>query len=91
MKYYAVFLKVNDTEIAKKHHEEHIDYVQQLCREKKIQLIGKLVGEGGLIIFQADSMKTVESWLAKDPFIIHGARTYELYEWHMKSAAEYVL
>lgn len=91
MNYYAAILKVKDAEKAEKYQEAHLDYVKQLCREGKIYLIGKLVREGGLIVFQADNMASVESWLMEDPFIKHGARAYDLYEWHMQTADEYLL
>jgi uncharacterized protein YciI len=90
MKYFVVFLKANDIEAANKYHEAHVEYVNKLCEEKKIHLVGKLVDAGGLIVFQADNKEKVESWLAQDPFIVHGARTYELYEWHMHTAEQYL-
>lgn len=90
MAYFAVFLRVADREVAATYHEEHVQYVKQLCKEEKIHLVGKLIDAGGLIIFQADQKETVEAWLAEDPFIIHGARTYEIFEWDMKMAAEYL-
>lgn len=91
MHYFAVFLKVADRDAAAQYHEEHVSYVKQLCKEEKIHLVGKLVDVGGLIIFQADKIERVEDWLATDPFIIHGARSYEIYEWDMKTAAEYLV
>ena len=90
MAYFAVFLQVADSEVAKKYREDHIEYVQRLCKEGKIHLVGKLHGAGGLIVFKAESKEEVEEWLHKDPFIIHGARTYELYEWDMHTATQYI-
>ena len=40
--------------------------------------------------FQAENKKEVETYLAGDPFIIHGARTYEIFEWDMKTAEQYL-
>lgn len=91
MKYFAVLLKGKDADAAKQYHEAHVNYVKQLCEEKKIHLVGKLIDAGGLIIFKAEEKEQVEAWLAKDPFIIHGARTYEIYEWNMKTAEEYLV
>lgn len=55
MKYFVVFLKANDIEAANKYHEAHVEYVNKLCEEKKIHLVGKLVDAGGLIVFQEDN------------------------------------
>ena len=52
MKYFAVLLKGKDADAAKQYHEAHVNYVKQLCEEKKIHLVGKLVDAGGLIIFK---------------------------------------
>lgn len=90
MKYFAVFLKVKDKKVAEAYFDSHIKYVKQLCKDGTIHTIGGLVGEGGLIIFQAETKEDVEDILAKDPFIKYGARSYELYEWKMQTAEEYI-
>lgn len=90
MRYYAVLLKVADSEVAKKYRTEHIAYVEQLCKEEKIHLIGGLKGKGGLIIYEAEGREDVEKWVEQDPFVIHGARMPEIYEWDMHTAAQYI-
>lgn len=90
MKYFAVFLRVADAEVAKTYREEHVGYLQQLCREKKIHLVGGLNGKGGLVIYQAKGIEDVEEWVNKDPFVVHGARIPEIYEWDMHTATEYI-
>lgn len=88
--YFAVFLKVKNREVAVKFRDDHINYVKKMCQEGNIHLVGGLADAGGLIIFQAKEKKTVEHWVAQDPFVIHGARTYEIYEWDMQTAEEYL-
>ncbi len=90
MKYFAVFLKPADKEVAKRLKDEHIAYVKTCCKEGKIHLVGKLVDAGGLIVFRTETKEEVEAYVAGDPFVRHGARTYEIYEWDMKTADEYL-
>lgn len=90
MKYFAVLLRVADADVALKYRPEHVAYLQQLCKEGKIYRVGGLMGKGGLVIYQADSIETVEEWVANDPFVEHGARTPEIFEWEMSTAEEYI-
>lgn len=90
MAYFAVMLKVADAEVAKKYRPEHVAYLQQLCKEGKIYRVGGLMGKGGLVIYKADSIETVQEWVANDPFVEHGARIPEIYEWEMSTPEEYI-
>jgi len=90
MNYFAVLLRVADAEVAKQYRAEHVRYLQQLCKEDKIHLVGGLMGKGGLVIYKADNIGTVEELVANDPFVEHGARTPEIYEWEMSTPEEYI-
>lgn len=90
MKYFAVLLRVADADVALKYRPDHVNYLQQLCKEDKIYRVGGLMGKGGLIIYKAESIEQVEEWVHKDPFVIHGARKPEIFEWEMSTPEEYI-
>lgn len=84
MKTFAVFLPMLDEEKSKQYRPEHLDYLSKMRDEGKILTYGRFVdGAGGLVIYKADSLETVQSYVNHDPYIIHKARTYEIHEWEM--------
>lgn len=42
-------------------------------------------GAGGLVIYKGASLEQVEELVNTDPYIINGARKYEIHEWDMES------
>ncbi|MBW7461335.1 YciI family protein, partial [Paenibacillus sepulcri] len=38
-------------------------------------------GAGGLVIYRAGNFEEVEQWVKQDPYIVNGARSYEIHEW----------
>lgn len=88
MNYYAVISKMEDAEKNKKFREAHLDYLEKLGKEGKIFAKGRFTDEtGGLVIYQAESIDEVKAYVDKDPFIVEGARSYEVHEWAMKRIA----
>lgn len=84
MKTFAVLLPMLDEEKTKQYRPEHLDYLARLRNEGKILTYGRFVdGTGGLVIYQADSYDTVQSYVENDPYIVHQARSYEIHEWEM--------
>jgi uncharacterized protein YciI len=48
------------------------------------RLYGKFAdGAGGMVIYQADSLKEVLSFVENAPYIVQKARDYEVHEWDM--------
>lgn len=84
MKYFAVFLPMLDEEKSKKWRPDHLDYLNQQTEEGKIFAKGRFTdGAGGLVIYQEVNLPAVEALVKRDPYVIHGARTYEIHEWDM--------
>ncbi|GAB3794544.1 YciI family protein [Virgibacillus kimchii] len=84
MKYFAVFLPMADEEKSQKWRPDHLDYLKQKAEEGKVFAKGRFTdGAGGLVIYKSESLAAVEALVEKDPYVIHGARTYEIHEWDM--------
>ncbi|WP_164219433.1 YciI family protein [Virgibacillus sp. YIM 98842] len=84
MKYFAVLLPMLDEEKSKKWRPDHLDFLRQKSEEGKIFAKGRFAdGAGGLIIYKGKDLAGVEETVKKDPYIIHGARTFEIHEWEM--------
>lgn len=86
MKYFAVFLPMKDEEKSTEHRQAHLDYLSNLGKEGKIHSLGRFVdGAGGLVIYQGESFEEVEALVLQDPYVVHGARSYKIHEWEMRS------
>ena len=85
MKYFAAMLKMKDLEKNKQFHQEHVDFLTVNEKAGKIFARGKFMGgEGGLVIYIADSREEAVKLAESDPYVSSGARYLEVYEWDMK-------
>ncbi|WP_026909248.1 YciI family protein [Paucisalibacillus globulus] len=84
MKYFAVFLPMKDEEKSKKYRPEHLTFLQEKLESGYIFAKGPFVdGAGGLVIYQAESLEQVETMVKNDPYVVTGARSYDIHEWGM--------
>jgi uncharacterized protein YciI len=85
MKYFAAMLKMKDVEKNKQFHQQHIDFLTENEKAGKIFARGKFMdGEGGLVIYIANSRDEAVKLAEDDPYVSSGARFLEIYEWDMK-------
>ncbi|HSP23223.1 MAG TPA: YciI family protein [Planococcus sp. (in: firmicutes)] len=82
MKYFAVLLPMADKEKSAQYRPEHLAFLEKMRDEGHVRINGKFTdGSGGLVIYQADSYEQCEEFVKQDPFIMQGARGYEIIEW----------
>jgi uncharacterized protein YciI len=85
MKYFAALLRMKDLEKNETYRPQHLDYLMRTANEGKIFASGRFAGgEGGLVIYVADSFDAAKKLAESDPYVSLGARTLELYEWNMQ-------
>ncbi|TFJ94355.1 YciI family protein [Lentibacillus salicampi] len=90
MNYYAVFLPMKDEEKSKEFRPQHLAFLKQMKQKKKVFMNGRFTdGAGGLVIYAADSLDEAMSYLKEDPYIINGARDFEIHEWAMETDVEF--
>lgn len=90
MGYYAVFLPMKDKEKSKEFRPQHLAFLKQMRDEKKILMNGPFTdGTGGLVIYAAANLDEATSYLKQDPYIINGARDWEIHEWVMETDVEF--
>ncbi|TVT28918.1 hypothetical protein FO441_01165 [Salinicoccus cyprini] len=86
MKYFAVFLPMKDQEKSSTFRNDHLNFLSDLRNKGTVFMNGKFSdGAGGLVIYTGDSLEEVTKIVKTDPYIIHGARDYEIHEWEMVS------
>ncbi|WP_042222232.1 YciI family protein [Oceanobacillus manasiensis] len=84
MNYYAALLPMKDEEKSKIHRPDHLTYLEDMEKEGKVFAKGKFTdGAGGLVIYQAESLEEAEKLVKADPYVVNGARDYEVHEWTM--------
>jgi len=85
MKYFAALLMMKDVEKNARFRDQHVAFLTGKEKEGKIFARGRFTGgEGGLVIYVAESREEAAKLAQSDPYYINGARTLELYEWDMK-------
>ncbi len=88
MKYFAALLRMKDQEKNTSFRQQHIDFLTENEKEKRIFARGRFTGgEGGLVIYIAETREEAERLAKSDPYVVSGARTLELFEWDMKVTA----
>lgn len=84
MKHFAVFLPVASAERSQQFRPLHLEFLEKGRNEGWIFANGRFVdGSGGLIIYIAESVDDVLARVKQDPFVIEGARGYEIHEWEL--------
>lgn len=82
LKHFAVFLPMKDADKSVKFREQHLQFLADRREEGKLLANGRFTdGAGGLVIYKGNSLEEVEAWVKEDPYIIEGARNYEIHEW----------
>ncbi|RSL31223.1 hypothetical protein D7Z54_22210 [Salibacterium salarium] len=86
MKLFAVLLPLKDKELSQTYRPDHLAFLQKQREEGNVAANGKFIdGSGGLVIYRAASEEAVEALVKQDPFVVHGARDFEIHEWEMVS------
>lgn len=89
MKYFAVFLPMLDEQKSKDYRDEHLKFLEDLREKDIIIMNGRFTdGAGGLVIYKGTDEDEIESLVKQDPYIVNGARYYEMHEWEMVSNYE---
>lgn len=85
MPYYAAISTMLNMEKNKQFREPHLEYLKKLGEQGKVFAKGRFADStGGLVIYKAATLEEATAMVEGDPFIIEGARTYEIHEWEMK-------
>ncbi|MFJ7827884.1 YciI family protein [Psychrobacillus sp. NPDC096623] len=88
MRYFAVLLPMLNSEKSLEYREQHLHYLDQKRIEGKIIANGRFAdGSGGLVIYRVASLEEVEQITKQDPYVLQGARGFEIHEWDMVSDA----
>lgn len=84
MKYFAVFLPIMSPEKSQQYRPEHLAFLEKHRNEGRIFANGKFSdGSGGLVIYLAESVEEVLELVRQDPYVVEGARGYEIHEWEV--------
>ncbi|MBW4510942.1 MAG: YciI family protein [Scytonematopsis contorta HA4267-MV1] len=82
------FVKIEEGKVDKPTFDQYVPahkaYVQELIAKGHKARTGYwAVRGGGMMIFEAASMKEAEAIVAADPLIMNGCVNYQLYEWRI--------
>ena len=82
MKYFAVLLPMKDADKSRDFRVQHLAFLEKLRNSGHVAANGKFAdGSGGLVIYRAESFEACEALVKTDPYIVEGARRYEIFEW----------
>ncbi|TMN23291.1 hypothetical protein FH966_10500 [Lentibacillus cibarius] len=92
MKYYAVILTLQDEEKNRSFRPQHLAFLEQMRQENKVVMNGPFTdGAGGLVIYAANDLEEAISYLKQDPYIVNGARNWEIHEWALDTNPNFQL
>lgn len=81
--HYVAFLPIIDQEKNKEHRPAHLAYINDLFKQGKVMAGGPFTdGQGGMVIYIADTYEEALELAKNDPAVTTGARTLELREWN---------
>lgn len=84
MKHFVVFLPMLDEAKSATYRPEHLAYLEAQRGQGRIFASGRFTdGAGGMVIYKAESLEEATAWAENDPYVVHGARRYEIHEWDM--------
>lgn len=88
MQTFAVMLeKVPDHQLSKEIISRHIEYLVKLDKNGQLVLGGPFTDyNGGMIILKARDKDEAISIAQSDPFVLEGARTFEVRTWQLANA-----
>jgi uncharacterized protein len=90
MKYFAALLPLRDAEKNVIYRQQHVEFLMQKEKEGLIFARGRFTdGEGGLVVYIANSLEEARKTAESDPYVSFGARTLEIHEWDMKVASRH--
>lgn len=82
MNYFAVLLPMKDNDKSQKFRAQHLAFLEDKRTNGQVAANGKFTdGSGGLVIYKAESFAACEALVKMDPYIVEGARKYEIFEW----------
>ena len=82
MKYFAVLLPMKEADKSRDFRPQHLAFLEKMRNSGHVAANGKFAdGSGGLVIYKAPSFETCEALVNTDPYIVEGARRYEIFEW----------
>ncbi|WP_087972476.1 YciI family protein [Oceanobacillus rekensis] len=88
MKYFAALSPMLDEGKSQKYRPDHLDYLKEKENEGKVFAKGRFTdGTGGLVIYMAENLEEAEAIVKNDPYVVKGARDYEIHEWVMTTDA----
>lgn len=91
MKYFAALSIMKDETKSQAFRQDHLTFLKQQTEAGKVLMNGRFTdGAGGLVIYQAESLKEVEAIVSRDPYVINGARDAEIHEWDMQTAYTFI-
>ncbi|ALS20848.1 MULTISPECIES: NAD(P)-binding domain-containing protein [Paenibacillus] len=83
-KYFAVFLPMKDAEKSQIYRPQHLAFLEEQRNAGRLFANGRFAdGGGGLVVYIAQNEEEVKSWVEQDPYIVQGARSYEIHEWDL--------
>jgi len=86
-KLFVVLLPMLDQEKSAEFRQEHLDYLDEKWKEGVLTAFGRFVdGWGGMLIYTAESLEQATEYAKNDPYVLRGARSYEVHEWAVGKA-----
>ena len=82
MKYFVVLLPMKDSDKSRDFREQHLSFLEKMRNSGRVVANGKFTdGSGGMVIYKAKSYEDCMTSVKMDPYVVEGARAYQIMEW----------
>lgn len=75
--------KIGIEPLTEKEFGEHLRFMEASAEERSMMAGGFVGDSGGMVVFEADSLKDAKEWARLDPLFASGKYEFQLFEWSL--------
>ena len=75
--------KIGSEKLTEIEFQAHLRFMEQSAEERPMMAGGFVGNPGGMVVFEAQSLKQAKEWASRDPLFESGKYAFQLYEWSL--------
>lgn len=73
--------KTGKEKLTEKEFQAHLRFMERSAEERSMMAGGFVGDTGGMVVFEANSLKEAKEWARLDPLFASGKYMFQIYEW----------
>jgi uncharacterized protein YciI len=75
--------KIGKEKLSETEFQAHLEFMEKSAEERSMMAGGFVGDPGGMVVFEAQSLKQARGWASRDPLFESGKYKFQLYEWSL--------